>query len=91
MDRETRRLVVEYRRHGAGPIENHVIDELVASELDRQEFIRRATMFGLGAGTIGALLRFVGEADVAFGAPAAPGWRTPWMSAASKSKVPPAV
>jgi peptide/nickel transport system substrate-binding protein len=72
MDRETRRMVEEFRRGAAGPIENNLIDELVASELDRQEFIRRATMFGLGAGTIGALLRFVGEADVAFGAPAAP-------------------
>jgi peptide/nickel transport system substrate-binding protein len=75
MDRETRRLVEEFRRSPAGPIENNLIDELVASELDRQEFIRRAAMFGLGAGTIGALLRFVGEADVAFGAPAAPAKR----------------
>ena len=57
------------------PIENNLIDELVASELDRQEFIRRAAMFGLGAGTIGALLRFVGEPDLAFGAPAAPAKR----------------
>jgi peptide/nickel transport system substrate-binding protein len=75
MDRETRRLVEEFRRSAAGPMENNLIDELVASELDRQEFIRRATMFGLGAGTIGALLRFVGEADVAFGASAAPAKR----------------
>ena len=72
MDRETRRQIEEYRRSAAGPIENNLIDEFVASELDRQEFIRRAAMFGLGAGTIGALLRFVGEADLAFGAPAAP-------------------
>jgi peptide/nickel transport system substrate-binding protein len=72
MDRETRRQIEEYRRSAAGPIENNLIDELVANELDRQEFIRRAAMFGLGAGTIGALLRFVGEADLAFGAPAAP-------------------
>ena len=72
MDRDTRRQIEEYRRSAAGPIENNLIDEFVASELDRQEFIRRATMFGLGAGTIGALLRFVGEADLAFGAPAAP-------------------
>jgi len=72
MDRETRRHIEEYRRGEAGPIENNLIDELVANELDRQEFIRRAAMFGLGAGTIGALLRFVGEADLALGAPAAP-------------------
>jgi peptide/nickel transport system substrate-binding protein len=75
MDRETRRLVEEYRHDEAGPIENNLIDELVANELDRQEFIRRAAMFGLGAGTIGALLRFVGESDLAFGASTAPAKR----------------
>ena len=69
MDRETRRIVEEYRRNDAGPLENNVIDELVGGELDRQEFLRRATMFGLGAGTIGALLRFMGEPELAFGAP----------------------
>ena len=68
MDRETRRTIEEFRRE-AGPLENNVIDELVGGELDRQEFLRRATMFGLGAGTIGALLRFMGEPELAFGAP----------------------
>ena len=68
MDRETRRQVEEYRRSEAGPIENNLIDELVAGELDRQEFLRRATVFGLGAGTIGLLLRYIGEADLASGA-----------------------
>ena len=67
MDRETRRQIDEYRRSEAGPLENNVIDELVGGELDREEFLRRATMFGLGAGTIGALLRYVGEADLAWG------------------------
>jgi peptide/nickel transport system substrate-binding protein len=72
MDRDTRRLIEEYRRDEAGPIENNLIDELVAGELDRQDFLRRAAMFGLGAGTIGALLRYVGEGDLAFGASLAP-------------------
>ncbi len=71
MDRETKRLVDEFRRNEAGPIENNLIDELVGGEVDRQEFLRRASVFGLGAGTIGLLLRYVGEADLAFGAPAA--------------------
>jgi peptide/nickel transport system substrate-binding protein len=71
MDRETRRKIEEYRRSEAGPVENHLIDELVAGELDRQEFLRRAAMFGLGAGTIGALLEYVGGPDLAYGAPAA--------------------
>jgi peptide/nickel transport system substrate-binding protein len=66
MDRETRRLVEEFRRNDASPIENNLIDELVEGELDRQEFLRRATVFGLGAGTIGLLLRYVGE-EPAFG------------------------
>jgi peptide/nickel transport system substrate-binding protein len=69
MDRETKRLVEEYRRNEAGPLENNVIDEFIGGELDREDFLRRATMFGLGAGTIGALLKFMGEADLAFGAP----------------------
>ena len=70
MDRETRRLVEEFRRNDAGPIENNLIDELVGGELDRQEFLRRATVFGLGAGSIGLLLRYMGE-EPAFGAPMA--------------------
>ncbi len=65
MDRETRRAIEEYRRTEAGPLENTLIDELVSGELDRQEFLRRATMLGLGAGTIAALLRYVGEAQAA--------------------------
>jgi peptide/nickel transport system substrate-binding protein len=72
MDRETRRAIEEYRRTEAGPLENTLIDELVRGELDRQEFLRRATMLGLGAGVIGALLRYVGEAQAA---PSAPGER----------------
>jgi peptide/nickel transport system substrate-binding protein len=71
MDRETKRLFEEFRRNEAGPIENNLIDELVDGDLDRQEFLRRATMFGLGAGTIGMLLRYLGE-DVALGAPSGP-------------------
>lgn len=69
MDRDTRRAVEEFRRNEAGPLENNLVDELVNGELDRQDFLRRATMFGLGAGSIGVLLRYMGEADLAFGAP----------------------
>ena len=71
MDRETRRLVEEFRGD-AGPIENNLIDELVGGELDRQEFLKRASVFGIGAGTAGLLLRYVGEAAPAYGAPMAP-------------------
>jgi peptide/nickel transport system substrate-binding protein len=72
MDRDTRRAVEHYRRSEAGPIENNLIDELVGGDLDREDFLRRATMFGLGAGTIGALLRYLGEPELAFGAPLEP-------------------
>jgi len=69
MDRDTRRAVEEFRCNEAGALENNLVDELVNGELDRQDFLRRATMFGLGAGSIGVLLRYMGEGDVAFGAP----------------------
>jgi len=71
MDRETRRKIEEYRHTEAGPIENNLIDELVSGELDRQEFIQRAAMFGLSLGGIGLLLKYMGEPGVAFGAPLA--------------------
>ncbi len=69
MDRDTRRAVEEFRHTDAGPIENSLIDELVAGELDRHEFLQRAAMFGLSVGAIGTLLRYVGEADIAQAAP----------------------
>lgn len=68
MDRNTRRTVEEYRGTDAGSLENNLIDELVNGELDRQEFLQRATMFGLSVGAIGALLRYVGEPELAFAA-----------------------
>ena len=67
MDREIRRRVEEYRHTEAGPIENNLIDELVGGDLDRDEFLRRASVFGLGVGTMGLLLNYIGE-DAAFGA-----------------------
>ena len=69
MDRDIRRAVEEYRHSEAGPIENNLIDELVSGEVDRQEFLQRAGMFGLSLGSIGMLLRYVGESDVAHAAP----------------------
>jgi peptide/nickel transport system substrate-binding protein len=72
MDRETQRLIEDYRREEAGPIENNLIDELVGGELDRAEFLRRGTMFGLSVGTLGLLLKYVGEGDLAFAASQAP-------------------
>jgi peptide/nickel transport system substrate-binding protein len=65
MDRESRRRLDEYRRE-TGPIENTLIDELVSGELDRAEFIRRATMFGLSLSAIGTVLAALGEPALAF-------------------------
>ena len=68
MDRDVRRQLDEYRSNQAGPLENTLIDDLVAGELTRQELLARASMFGLSVGTIGLLLKSVGGADPAFAA-----------------------
>jgi peptide/nickel transport system substrate-binding protein len=68
MDRDLKRQLDEYRMNEAGPFENTLIDDLVAGELNRKEFFARASMFGLSVGTIGLLLKSVGEADPAYGA-----------------------
>jgi peptide/nickel transport system substrate-binding protein len=62
VDREERRLIEEFRRTEAGPLENNLIDELVSGELDRAEFLRRGSMFGLSLGMMGSLLGMAGEA-----------------------------
>jgi peptide/nickel transport system substrate-binding protein len=65
MDRETRRQIENFRRNEAGPLENNLIDELVAGELNRTEFLQRGAMFGLSLGMMGSLLAFAGEAGAA--------------------------
>jgi len=65
MDREGRRKFEDYRRNEAGPVENTVIDELLAGEMDRSEFVKRGTMFVLSASVIGAALVAAGEAPMA--------------------------
>ena len=72
MDRENRRLVEDYRRSEAGQLENTLIDELVGGELNRQEFLARASMFGLSLGATGMLLRYAGMEDLAYAAQEAP-------------------
>ena len=65
MDRETTRVNEEYRRSEAGPLENNLIDEFIGGEMDRHEFIRRGTMFGLSVAMMGGVLGLVGEATAA--------------------------
>jgi peptide/nickel transport system substrate-binding protein len=71
MNRESRRRLEDYRRAHAGPVENTLIDEFAAGELDRGEFLRRATVFGLSASALGAVLTAFGEAPLAFASTAA--------------------
>jgi hypothetical protein len=65
MNRETRRRF-EALRHSEGSVENQVFDDLREGELDRGEFLRRGTLFGLSASTLSTALVAAGEAPVAF-------------------------
>src|SRR4051812_14782585 len=69
MDRDTRRRLEDFRHNEAGPVENALIDDLASGELDRGEFLRRATVFGLSTSAIAAALAAFGDAPLAFGAP----------------------
>jgi peptide/nickel transport system substrate-binding protein len=72
MDREARRQFELFRRD-AGPVENQAIDDLLEGEFyDRQEFLRRGTMFGLSLSVLSAALVAAGEAPVAFAKATAP-------------------
>jgi peptide/nickel transport system substrate-binding protein len=66
MDRETRRRFEAWRGETASDPQNVVVDDLLAGEVDRAGFIRRATMFGLSVPAISAALLAAGEAPVAF-------------------------
>lgn len=67
MDREARRQFEAFRRE-SGTVENQVIDDLLSGEVDRREFLRRGTMFGLSVSSLALALRAAGEAPVAFAA-----------------------
>jgi len=70
MDRETRRRLEAYRKQ-AGQVENTLIDEFRAGEMDRGEFIRRGTMFGLSLPLLGGIAGALGEAPLAYAKPRA--------------------
>jgi len=72
MDRDEMRRLDEFRRDEAGPLENALIDDLASGEMDRQEFIRRASVLGLSMSAIGVALGAFGGAAPAFGGTAAP-------------------
>ncbi|HXH96636.1 MAG TPA: ABC transporter substrate-binding protein [Gaiellaceae bacterium] len=68
VDRERRRRFEEYRIHEIGPVENTLLDEFAEGELDRAQFLQRATMLGLSVSAIGAALRVFGHTPLAYGA-----------------------
>ena len=70
MNRDNMRGLDEYRLNHAGPLENDLIDVLAEGGMDRQDFIKRATVLGLSVGAIGAALGAY-DTPLAFGAPAA--------------------
>jgi peptide/nickel transport system substrate-binding protein len=67
-------------RRGQGEIANHVIDEFAAGRLSRRDFIRRATVVGIAAPTLGSILAACGSSGSS--SSAAPG--TSSSSAAGK-------
>jgi peptide/nickel transport system substrate-binding protein len=69
MNRDNMRRLDEYRSH-SGPLENDLIDVLADGGIDRQEFIKRATVLGLSFGAIGSALAAF-DTPLAFGAPVA--------------------
>ena len=47
-------------RHGRGPIQEHIIDELLGGRLSRRDFLRRGTAFGLSMPLLGGILQASG-------------------------------
>jgi len=68
VDREQRRRFEEYRKNDIGPAENTLLDEFAAGDMDRGEFLKRASLFGLSAAGVSAALGAFGHAPAAWGA-----------------------
>ena len=56
MTRTDKRHLDELRAK-EGPAVNTLIDEFTDGDMDRGEFLRRASLFGLSVGAVGAVLR----------------------------------
>jgi peptide/nickel transport system substrate-binding protein len=69
MEREERTRFESWRR-SLGPVQEQVVDDLLEGEfVDRQEFFRRASLFGLSVSAMSAALVAAGEAPAAFARP----------------------
>src|SRR4030081_2178614 len=64
MDR-SRHQRLDAIRHDHSELDNHLIDNLLNGSLSRREFVRRATVLGLGLPTIGAILAACGTSTAA--------------------------
>ena len=70
MTRANKRHLDELRAK-EGPAANTLIDEFTDGDMDRGEFLRRASVFGLSVGAVGAVLGALGEAPLAHASRAA--------------------
>lgn len=70
-------------RRGRGPIQEHVIDELVAGRLSRREFLSRATKVGIGIPAATAILAACGTST--HSAASHPSSTTPASSSTAKA------
>ncbi len=58
--REVNHEQIDSLRRGRGPIQEHVIDEFLAGNLSRRDFLRKGTAFGLSLPVLGGLLEAKG-------------------------------
>jgi peptide/nickel transport system substrate-binding protein len=58
--REVNHAQIDSLRRGRGPIQEHVIDEFLAGNLSRRDFLRKGTAFGLSLPVLGGLLEAKG-------------------------------
>jgi peptide/nickel transport system substrate-binding protein len=59
-DREVNHERIDSLRRGRGPVQEHVIDEFLAGNLSRRDFLRKGTAFGLSLPVLGGLLEAKG-------------------------------
>ena len=56
--------MIDLLRRRLGPLENHLVDELLAGRLSRRSFLRRASVIGLGGPMLGAIAGALGPWSV---------------------------
>jgi peptide/nickel transport system substrate-binding protein len=59
-DREVNHERLDNLRRGRGPIQEHIIDEFVAGNISRRDFLKKGTAFGLALPLLGGILEAKG-------------------------------